>query len=151
MTIPLLLGTSTRDELLAALAHSGVRTNAYFQQLVSHIVVAAAPRALTVVITSAAALGLSDGGTIADVIDRGRHHGLVPCPLEAALRLRLALTDDPADARITVVSHRVVDDETFPRGLYLRRDGDGPWLRAFVASDDWVFRPEERFALAAGS
>lgn len=142
------LGTSTRDALLASLAEHGVRTNAYFQTLLPHIDVATTSRSLTVVVTSAAALGLPQGGTLDEVRARAATVGLGPCPLEAALRLRLAVVDAPGDARLTVVSDRVVDDETFPRGLYLRHDDEGRWLRAFVASDDWVFAADERFALA---
>jgi hypothetical protein len=148
MRIPLLLGESTRDELVAELRSQGVRTNAYFDALLPHVVVAPSPRPLTIAIGCPEELGFPAGTTLDGLIAHVGHQGLAPCPLEAALRLRLALTDQPAGARLTVVSRRVVDDETFPRGFYLRRDDQGLWLRAFVASDDWSFDGSELLALA---
>ena len=142
-TLP--LGSTPLPALLDALRDRGVRTNAYFDALWPHVVVADPPRALDVVIATAAELGLPDGATLDALLAHAAPLGLGPCPLEAAARLRLAL--DASPGRITVVSPRAFSDEAAPRGFYLRDDDDGAWLRAFVASDDWCFGADERFAL----
>jgi len=144
----LVLGDTNRDALREALRGRGVRTNAYFDALWPHVAVAAEPRVLEVVIATGAELGLPDGATLDELLDHVAAQGLGVCPLEAAARLRLALDAVPGSGRITVVSPRALPDEATPRGLYLRDDDDGVWLRAFVASDDWRFDAEERFALA---
>lgn len=148
MRYTLVLGATSPDALRDALRGRSVRTNAYFDVLWPHVAVAGAPRTLEVVVATAAELGLPDGATLAALVDHVGALGLGPCPLEAAARLRLELDEPPEAGRITVVSPRAIDDEAAPRGFYLRRDHDGLWLRAFVASDDWRFGGEERFALA---
>ncbi len=148
MRFALTLGTTDNASLRDALRERGVCTNAYFDALWRHVVVADPPRALEVVITTPAELGLPDGATLDALLAHVGPLGLGPCPLEAAARLRLALTEPPGAGRVTVVSPRPTPDEEAPRGFYLRADEHGPWLRAFVASDDWRFDPDERFALA---
>jgi hypothetical protein len=144
MQLTLVLGTP-KDTLRDALRDRGVRTNAYFDVLWPQVVVAAPPRALDVVIATAADLGLPDGATLDALLAHVAPLGLGPCPLEAAAVLRLVLGASPG--RITVVSPRVTPDEAAPRGFYLRNDDDGAWLRAFIASDNWCFDADERFAL----
>jgi hypothetical protein len=144
----LVLGATNGDALRDALRDRGVRTNPYFDVLWPHVAITDGPRPLEVVIATAAALGLHHGATLDALVHHVAARGLGPCPLEAAARLRLVL-DEPQEAgRITVVSPRAIADEAAPRGFYLRRDQEGVWLRAFVASDDWRFDADERFALA---
>lgn len=148
MRFALALGTTDLATLRDALRERGVATNAYFDALWPHVVIADPPRALEVVVATAAELGLPDGATLDALLAHVGPLGLGPCPLEAAVRLRLALTEPPGAGRVTVVSPRPTPDEEAPRGLYMRADEHGEWLRAYVASDDWCFDPEERFALA---
>jgi hypothetical protein len=143
----IVLGTSSRDELGRALNDGGVRTNAYFDVLWPHVQVAPTATTRHLVVGTAAELGAPVGCTVAELLVWAACEGLGPCPLEVAARLRLMPIDEPTGTRLTVVSARVVEDERFPRGFYLRRDGEGLWLRAFVASDDWVIPVDERLAL----
>jgi hypothetical protein len=140
------LGATPRDALREALRQRGVRTNAYFDVLWPHVTVAPEARPLEVEIATATELGMPGGATFDALVAHAAARGLGPCPLETAARL--ALADPPGTGRITVVSPRAIADETAPRGFYLRRDDAGLWLRAFVASDDWTFEADERFALA---
>lgn len=142
------LGGSSRDALRDVLRSRRVRTNAYFDVLWPHVVVDAEPRALEILVATAATLGLTSGATLDEVVDHVAAKGLAPCPLEAAARLCLALDEPPGGGRITVVSPRAIPDEAAPRGFYVRHDADGLWLRAYVATDDWRFDADERFALA---
>jgi hypothetical protein len=147
MPYTLALGATSRDALREALQARGVQTNAYFDVLWPHVAIAHEPRTIQVFVATAAALGLPEGTTLAALVDHVAAMGLGPCPLEAAARLRLVL-DEPGSRRITVVSPRPIADAAAPRGFYLRQDHGAMWLRAFVASDDWRFDGDERFALA---
>ncbi len=95
MRFALTLGTTDNATLRDALRERGVCTNAYFDALWRHVVVADPPRALEVVITTPAQLGLPDGATLDALLAHVGPLGLGPCPLEAAARLRLALTEPP--------------------------------------------------------
>lgn len=153
MTIPqstvLTRGRQPLCDLVAALRRSGVRFNAYAEQLLGggRVEVAPEPIPVRLEVHSVGALGWAEGATLDQVLRDVADQGLAPCPLEVALLLRLAWLERPVSPRITVASARVHPDEAVPRGFYLRDDADGCWLRAFVASDDWVQGPEERLAL----
>jgi hypothetical protein len=153
MTLPppvaLTLGRQPISELVAALRQAGVHLNAYAEGLLAggRVDVASEPTPVRVEVHSVGALGFADGAPLDRVLRDVAEQGLAACPLEAALLLRLAWREQPVSPRITVASARTQRDESMPRGFYLRDDADGCWLRAFVASDDWVFGPEERLAL----
>lgn len=145
----LTLGSVDLPTLRRALADAGVRHNAYAELLWPHVEVASEPTAVQVRADTVGALGASAGATIEGLLSAVAP-GLVACPLEVAVLLALTpFTDElPDGERLTIVSPRPTADEAAPRGFYLRRDADGLWLRAFVASDDWVFGPDERVVLA---
>jgi hypothetical protein len=148
-SLTLTLGRQSLPELVAALRDGGVRFNAYAEELVAGALVEVSSQPLTVHIEvhSVASLGWPEGATLDEVLRGAAAQGLAPCPLEAALLLRLAWRERPVSPRITVASPRAQPDASRPRGFYLRDDADGCWLRAFVASDDWVMGPGERLAL----
>lgn len=146
MTLPvaLELGTRPLPDLVASLRHAGVRFNAYGEALLASgdVTVAPAPRRVHVVVRTVGELGWPAGALMDEVLAQER-----PCPLEVALLLRLAWRSEAVWPRVTVASARAHPEEARPRGFYLRDDAEGCWLRAYVASDDWVFPPEERLAL----
>ena len=153
MTLPepvvLTMGRQPLSELVAALRRAGVRLNAYAEELLGGGRVGVAPESIPVRVEvhSVGALGWGEGAPLDQVLRDVADQGLAPCPLEVALLLRLAWREQFVSPRITVASARAHPDEAVPRGFYLRDDADGCWLRAYVASDDWVFGPEERLAL----
>ena len=153
MTLPqavvLTLGRQSLPELVAALRQAGVRLNAYAEQLLreGRVEVAPIPTAVRVEVRSVGAFGWADGAPLDQVLRDVAHQGFASCPLEVALLLRLAWREQPVSPRITVASPRAHPHEPVPRVFYLRDDADGCWLRAYVASDDWVQGPEERLAL----
>ena len=51
--------------------------------------------------------------------------------------------DQPKGDRITISSHKISEDESFPNGFYLVRREDGVWLRGYRASSDHVWDPGE--------
>ena len=149
MTAPLTLTLGTRPiaDLVASLRHSSVRFNAYAEALLAagRVQVAPVPRQVTVVVHTVGEIGWASGAPLDTVLRDVTGRSLAPCPLEVALLLRLAWRDEVVSPRITVASNRTAD-EAQPRGFYLRDDPEGCWLRAYVASDDWVLAPEERLA-----
>lgn len=143
------LGTETLSELVTRLREQGVRTNAYADAMLNETLVpiASLPRSVSVEVHTIGALGWPGGAPIDVVLAGVASQGLAPCPLESALVLRLALLESQLTHRITVASERAHADELAPRGFYLRDDVGGAWLRAYVASDDWVMSGEEHLAL----
>ncbi len=156
MTLPppvvLTLGRQPLLALVTALRQARVQWNAYAEELLEGGRVDVAPESTTVRVEvhSVGSLGWAAGARLDPLLRDVADRGLAPCPLEVALLLRLAWREQPVAPRITVASARTHPDETVPRGFYLRDDADGCWLRAYVASDDWVFGPEERLALLRG-
>jgi|GEM_PF-4900521 len=133
----------TRPRLLRA----GVRLNAYAEQIFADGMEVGGRRTIHLHIQRLADLGLPRGATLDALLAQVLPDRLVACPLVAAVELRLVWPTLPIGPRITVVSPRWRPAETEPRGFYLRDDAEGPWLRAYRASDDWVFAPEEVVAL----
>jgi len=148
MRIDLELGTIPLAGLLARLRARSIQHNTYAEELFPAVTVADSPRSVLVEILAVAELGFSQGATIDQLVEAARQRGWNACPLEVALQLRLRWSEQPIGDRVTVVSMRPGPDPMAPRGFYLRHDEDGLWLRAYVASDDWVFAPDERIALA---
>lgn len=148
-TIP--LGSRRLAFLLTALRASDVQLNDYAEQLLvpETLVLEPEPRSLQIDVRTVRELGFEDGVTMPEVLAALPAKGLAPCPLEAALHLRL-LWRDPVVPRITVVSERVHADELMPRGFYLLDDERGRLLRGFVATDDWRMEPTERLAVSLG-
>ncbi len=151
MHFSLALGTTSLASLRSALDQEDVRYNSYAEELLnSWVSIAPEPCMLRVEVVQLASLGLVNGGTMQAIIEVAGAQGLAACPLEAALHLRLQWKDQPATNRVTLVSERPTPEELQPRGFYLRRDDEGLWLRGYVATDDWVFAPDEAIALVAG-
>ncbi len=149
-SVTMVLGRHRLPELRQMLRQAGVRHNAYGEQLLPRVPIALCARPVQVVVHTLASLGWPEGSELAPVLAALPARGLAPCPHEVALLLRLAWKDRAIEPRIAVLSPRLDADELAPRGFYLS-EADGPWLRAYVASDDWVFAPTERVAvLVAG-
>jgi hypothetical protein len=153
MTLPqpvvLTLGRQPLSGLVAALRRASVRLNTYAEDLLGGGRVDVAPEAVPVRVEvhSVGALGWAEGSPLDHVLRGVTDQGLLPCPLEVTLLLRLAWREQHVSPRVTVASARADPDEAMPRGFYLRDDAEGCWLRAYVASDDWIHGPEERLAL----
>ncbi|MDX2220580.1 MAG: hypothetical protein SF172_16295 [Burkholderiales bacterium] len=99
-------------------------------------------------------LGFESGATMPEIIAAGARLGLAPCPLELAVYLRLAMPDQaeghwgqpetrhtaPPGA-ITVISPPLAEDDTVPKGFYLRKIKGVLWLRGYVSDATHVLRP----------
>ena len=150
MHIRVIVGEKQASVLRAELRQRGVLLNAYAEKLLGGLVVEREPREITLVLTSFAELGLTRGGTIEELASCASARGLRFATIEAGVLLRLEWNGDIEGERLTVVSPRASVDESEPRGFYVRRDGEGFWLRGYVASEDWRFEGRERIALVEG-
>jgi len=154
------VGTLTRAELLNQLAAADVGLNDYAETLLylRDFDQVRAER-MSVRFRCAAELGLTGGGTWAQLLAVAASRGFAPLPLRAGPYLRLALSDQldapdsvlsagtPPSAAIHVASTMANASETDPRGFYLRTVDGRRWLRGFRCDDDYVLGPETVLAL----
>lgn len=101
-------------------------------------------------------LGLSDGGVMNDILNQAKSLGLDLCSVELGPYLRLQYVDQPEGymdkpvrkhqapyGSITVVSRALSDDDTFPKGFYVRRIDGALWLRGYRAGQDHMWSPDD--------
>ena len=99
-------------------------------------------------------LGFDNGATMPEILAAGERLGLVPCPLELAAHLRLVMLDQaeghwghpetkhtaPPGA-LTVISPPLAEDDTVPKGFYLRKIKGVLWLRGYVSDATHLWQP----------
>ncbi|MDR6972258.1 hypothetical protein [Leifsonia shinshuensis] len=161
--LKLRVGGSTRDELRAALRAAGVQLNAYAETLLDHAVFDARDaEEVDILERDLADLGLVGGGTLPEVFDAARAHGLELCPPDTGPYLRLAMSwqenapdsvlsagRSPAGA-LKVAAAPLSDDVAYPKGFYLRVVDGRPWLRGYRCDDEYRFSFGDRFAFRVG-
>lgn len=154
------IGGTGKSQLLRALRERGVALNEAAEALFGddRFVISEQTRVVDIVLVSVRELGLDGGATHAELTARARERRWVECPLELGAHLRLELVEQPAavDAHpatrgvappgaITVASAPLDDSDETPKGFYLRRVGDVPWLRGYWSWPGHVFGPEDVF------
>ncbi len=153
------VGGSAPSRLLQDLALSGVRLNDAAMTLMhsEHFCCAGQRHALHIVELAVRDLGFPDGATMGSICGAAASIGLHPAPIELAPHLRLQFTDQPEGfigfpitehrappGSVTVVSMPVVDDDTFPKGFYLRRINGELWLRGYTSTSDHIWDAADR-------
>ncbi len=159
------IGGQTKSELLARLAQSRVAINEAGKALFASdlFTTSEARTQLATVELEIRDLGFPMGATLPEIIAGAQRLGLRPCPLELGPHLRLQLLDQPEGfegqpvtqhrappGAITIASEVLSEDESFPKGFYLRRIQGTPWLRGYCCGLDHVWSPEDHM-LFAGS
>ena len=157
-------GALSKPELLDRLGAAGVRLNDYAKILFECELFVISPDASTVSIveTSPARLGLSEGATFPQILAAAALLELRPCPLDLGPCLRLAYLlqsgrdDDVPLAQhrappgsLTVVSLPLFEDDEFPKGFYLRSIDGAPWLRGYRCSMDYGWHASDRLVFQA--
>lgn len=118
------------------------------------------PEQLELVLCTPSELGISEGCTLKELQEQAQAFGLSPCHPMTAVFLRLHLMDQPEsgntiltgthrapDGAITVLSKPLCQDDTFPKGLYLRNVSGRLWLRGYICDADFVWSTSDIFAL----
>ncbi len=90
-------------------------------------------------------LGLGNGGTTSELLERARSVGLVVCPLEVGPYLRLDYLTQPEGFWIIIASKPPPDHADAPNGFYLRRIDGELWLRGYMADSKHVWDPDDHF------
>ena len=156
------LGVDTADELRRRLAAAQVRMNELAEALWRdpRFTIAHEPRDVQMTFATPAALGCAEGATFEQLTAAAARHALQLAPLEAAVHLRLLLTDQPEGAighpatkhrappgAITVMSPPPEEDDQ-PWGFYLRRIEGRLWLRGYRSWAGHVFSADDVLAFA---
>lgn len=154
------VGGQPRDELIQGLRKAGVRLNVHAETLLEHPAFDYPEgRDLRFVERAVYELGLSTGGTQAQVFHAARAQGFHLCPVISGPFLRLATMDQhnapdsvlsagrAPNGAIHVASEPLSDDEAYPKGFYLRVVDDEVWLRGYRCDDTYEWGPEQRLAL----
>ncbi|SUP93148.1 Uncharacterised protein [Vibrio owensii] len=141
------IGNHTNAELLQELKEQRIRFNPFALQLFEDQLIQTKQRVqtLSVLVTTPSELGAPFGATLAELLSHAALKGLEPCPLAVAPYLLLQDISLTKDEYITVASLPLAQEETYPRGLYLRKRDDGVWLRGYRCDDAFIFPPSMKF------
>jgi hypothetical protein len=141
------IGNHTNAELLQELKEQRIQFNPFALQLFEDQLIQTKQRVqtLTLSITTPSELGAPFGATLAELLAHAALKGLEPCPLAVAPYLLLQGISLTKDEYITLASLPLVQEETYPRGLYLRKLDDGAWLRGYRCDDAFIFPPSMKF------
>lgn len=160
------IGGLSKPALLARLHAANVRLNPLAESLFAdaRFVTAPTPSLVDTMQLTVADLGLPDGGTFAELVAQATARSLALCPLELAPHLRLAWDDQPEGSAgqppsqhcappgaVTVASAALDDDDTLPKGFYLRRIDGVLWLRGYCSWDGHVWRGRDVFVFLRGT
>ena len=134
--------------------------NEHARALFAHSAFVTSPATSTigVIELSVSDLGFTGPATIASIHARAIELGHALCPLELGPYLRLQYLDQPEGyighppshgrappGSITVASAPISDDDTVPKGFYLRVIEGVPWLRGYRSDAEHAWAPEDRF------
>ncbi|WP_039977301.1 hypothetical protein [Vibrio jasicida] len=141
------IGNHTNAELLQELKKQHIQLNSFALQLFEDQMIQTKQRVqtLSLSITTPSDLGAPFGATLAELLEHPALKGLEPCPLAVAPYLLLQGISLTKDEYITLASLPLAQEETYPRGLYLRKRDDGVWLRGYRCDDAFIFPPSMKF------
>ena len=141
------IGNHTNAELLQELKEHRVQFNPFALQLFEDQMIQTKQSAqtLSVLVTTPLDLGAPFGATLAELLEYAAQRDLEPCPLAVAPYLLLQGISLTKDEYVTLASLPLAKEETYPRGLYLRKRDDGLWLRGYRCDDDFIFPPSMKF------
>lgn len=151
----------TTQQSLQMLKEHGILINHYAEKFISHPDFSAkSTEEMTAAVISLAELGLDKGASLDELFRYMKGTQFSPCPPDTGLFLRLAWTDQPQsqnsiltgthsspDQAVTVLSELLENDDTFPKGLYLRKVDGSLWLRGYVCDSAYRFPGDALFAL----
>jgi hypothetical protein len=154
------VGGLTKSELVEELQRKAISMNEAGESLFAsdHFTTSETRYSVTTVELTVGDLGFPQGATIAEISARAAALGLGLCPLELGLHLRLQYLDQPEgdwgqpvrhhqapSGSITIASEMLTEDDTFPKGFYLRRIKGELWLRGYRSGPEHVWEPDDHF------
>ena len=162
--LKVVVGDQSRAALRSALIARGVLLNSHAETLLdADIFDGRTARAIVVTERTVANLGRPQGATLSEILELGKQHGLLPCPADTGPYLRLALLDQATstdsvmsagrapNGSLTVASEPLSDDDTYPKGFYIRVVDGQAWLRGYRCDDEHIWSPDDRFVFRTKS
>lgn len=158
------IGGIAKSDLLKQLEARGVQLNPFAHELFAHdgFTTLDTPTQIDVIQISVAQLGLTEGGTFAQIVECAVARGYSLCPLELGPHFRLQCMDQPEGClgyppsvnrkppgSITIASQPVAQSDDVPKGFYLRVIEGVPWLRGYRSWAGHVYVPADVFAFGA--
>jgi hypothetical protein len=157
-TVP--VGGMTKSELIQELRRNAVLMNESAERLFGsdRFMISETRYSVTTVELTVRDLGFVQGATVAEIYARAEALGLGLCPLELGPHLRLQYLDQPEgylgqpvrqhqapSGSITIASEKLSEDDSFPKGFYLRRIQGELWLRGYQSGPEHVWEPDDHF------
>jgi hypothetical protein len=145
--IELNTGGYSKIELLKALSAKKIALNAYATVIFmsDEFAISEQPYYLTLESVSVNDLGLTAGGTYAEIVNCAESMGLFLCPAEVAPYLRLHYQEPLGHSDFLTIASPAFTAEHMPNGFYLRSYDNHLWLRGYKATEDVVYGPDMEF------
>lgn len=153
------IGGVSKAQLLNRLVRSGVSLNDAAWTLFASDLFTTRPDPILIcyVELSVSDSGFANGATFPELQQRAESKGYVLPPVELGPHLRLQYQSQPEGAvgmpatehrappgSITIASPPLTEDDSFPKGFYLRKINGALWLRGYWSDLDHVWAPEDR-------
>ncbi|WP_052400718.1 hypothetical protein [Oceanobacillus jeddahense] len=153
------VGGHTQHELIKKMNENNIFMNRLAEELMAseYFEVSEERYRMKVVELAVKDLGFIDGAVTAQLYSKAAQSDLEICPLELAPYLRLAyLNQTEGDegnqlqnrapyGSITIASKIFSEDVNVPKGFYLRRIQGELWLRGYIADEEHIWSPDDRF------
>ncbi len=158
-THTLRIGGVSKEQLLSRLDQSGVSLNDAARTLFASALFTTRPDPILVsyVELTVSDLGFDNGATFPELEQKAESKGYVLPPVELGPHLRLHYQSQPEGfvgmpatehrappGSITIASPPLTEDDSFPKGFYLRKINGVLWLRGYWSDLDHVWAPEDR-------
>ena len=163
ITRKLRIGGVSKLELLSRLSAKQVKLNDFAQTLFASDFFNPIESEIEIITVevSVMKIGFPDGATFPAIAQRAESLGLLLAPIEVGPHLRIEYTTQvegkfgytetshraPPNS-VTIASSPLSEDDSVPKGFYLRRIDGELWLRGYVSSLDHVWSPEDRLILS---
>lgn len=159
-------GGMDSTQLLEVLIANHIQLNASAIALFEHpnFVTSTDQSQLEVMQVSVADLGFANGATTPDIYTQAKLHGLGLCPIEFGAYYRMQYLEQPEGSigfaatqhcappgSVTIASEAISQDDTVPKGFYLRCIEGVLWLRGYHCDAVHVWSPQDVFVFAVTS
>lgn len=154
--IEIQFGGNSKKELLKKLKSSGILLNNFAERIFSseYFKVSGHPQQISLTEIKVKDLGFSVGATTPQIQKHLKKFGLSVCPLEIAPYLRMNYINQKEikcetknqnpPGSLTVFSKVLSKDDNFPKGFYLRKIDGKLWLRGYICTLDYIWKPDDK-------
>lgn len=154
------VGGLSKAELIQRLQQSSISLNQYGEKLLydDRFTTSEIKYSLEIVELLVRDLGFPNGATLPEIYKQANELRLQLCPPELGPYLRLEYVDrvegnsgnssqknEAPSGSITIASEIISDEDSFPKGFYVRKVDGVLWLRGYVADNLHVWNPDTRF------